>query len=275
MVQRGTKIKSSFSYNLLFGGTAGIISRTIVSPLDRVKILMQTTKKSNKSFIIVMTDTIKQEGFHNLWKGNMLNCIRIFPYSSIQFTIYDYSKNISNINNEDMNIFHRLLFGTIAGSCATTITHPMDVIRHRLMCYSHINSIKYAINDIYKEKGYRSFFKGYGTSIISLTPFIATNFATYDYLKNKFSVDSSLSILALGAISAIFSQTICYPLDTVRRRMLLKDNPYKHGFDAFTKIIKKEGFRALYSGMVPNIIKIVPNNSIRFCAYEFIKQSIL
>ena len=171
-------INPDISQKLLYGGISGIFSRSIVAPLDRIKILMQITKNSNESFIQVMKYTIKNEKITSLWKGNILNCLRVFPYSSIQFATYDYCKTYSSIKDNNITIYNRLLFGLIAGSTATTITHPLDVIRHRLICYTHINSIKHSIKDLYLENGLRSYFKGYGSTVISLTPFIAINFIT-------------------------------------------------------------------------------------------------
>lgn len=274
MVLRGSKTKNDYS-NFIYGGMAGVFSRTIVAPLDRIKILMQITKNSNDSFTKVMKQTIKQEKLTSLWKGNILNCMRIFPYSSIQFATYDYCKKYSSIEPNNITIYNRLFFGVIAGSTATTITHPMDVIRHRLMCYSHINSLKHSIKDLYLENGLRSYFKGYGSTLFSLTPFIAINFSVYDQLKTNLNIDrtNTIGILSVGAMSAIISQGICYPLDTIRRRMQLSGNNYKNGLDVFIQIVKKEGIPKLYSGMIPNMLKIVPNNSIRFGVYELLKQT--
>lgn len=275
MVLRTSKNENNGSIKFLYGGIAGIFSRTIVAPLDRIKILMQITKNNNDSFIQVMKQTIKQEKITSLWKGNILNCIRVFPYSSIQFTTYDICKKYSSIETNNITIYNRLLFGVIAGSIATTITHPMDVIRHRLLCYPNINTFNHSIKDLYLENGMRSYLKGYGSTLVSLTPFIAINFSVYDQLKTNLNVEptNTLVILSLGAISAIISQGICYPLDTIRRRMQLSGNNYKNGLDVLVQIVKKEGIPKLYSGMIPNMLKIVPNNSIRFGIYELLKQT--
>jgi solute carrier family 25 phosphate transporter 23/24/25/41 len=234
---------------------------------------MQITKNTNNNFISVTKDIIKKENIGSLWKGNILNCMRIFPYSSIQFATYDYCKYKSNINGSNITIQHRLLFGLIAGSVASTITHPIDVIRHRIICYPNIKNVKHSIKDIYLENGIKNLYKGYGSTMFSLVPFIGINFCIYDYLKDNTKESGSITILGLGGISALISQTICYPLDTIRRRMQLSGNEYKNGLDVLSKIIRNEGILKLYSGMLPNMIKIVPNNSIRFLVYEIMKKT--
>ena len=80
--------------------------------------------------------------------------------------------------------------------------------------------------------------------------------------------------LGMGAMSGLWAQTICYPLDTVRRRMQLKGKTYNSTLDAFKTIIRDEGAKGLYRGMVPNALKIVPNNAIRFMTYNALKDAL-
>lgn len=253
---------------LLYGGVSGVISRTLVAPLDRTKILMQTTN-TKMSFSNTIKYTIRNEGILNMWKGNLLNCLRIFPYSGIQFGVYDILQG-NHKNNKNQTYINKLCYGSISGSSATIITHPIDVIRHRIICYQDMTKMHIVVKDIYLEKGLRSYYKGLGSSMCSLTPFIAINLATYDHIKSYLKSDSITTILYSSSLSALLSQGICYPLDTIKRRMQLKDIGYKNGLDVFHKIILHEGYLKLYSGMLPNIIKIIPNNCLRFLIYELI-----
>lgn len=278
MVQRGTllKSKSGIIKNLVLGGAAGCISRTIIAPFDKIKILMQF-QETKLPFRTFMINNIKQEGIINLWKGNGTNILRIFPFSGLQFFTYDLCKSTFVEDREATNK-ERLIFGGISGLVATSVTHPIDVIKHRLMCYKDINSFKSASIDVYKENGgsLRNYFKGYGSTISSLTPFIALNFATFDFLKENIpqtiNKNNPLTILSLGATSALFSQTLCYPLDTIRRRMQHKDNRYKNGLDAGKKILKYEGVISFYKGLTPNILRMVPNTAIRFALFDKFKE---
>ena len=181
MVQRGTllKQKNKSISSLIYGGMAGCISRTCVAPFDKIKILMQF-QNSNLKFTKFFINNVKQEGILNLWKGNGTNLIRIFPYSGLQFMTYDLCKEVFLKDNRDTTTQERLLFGTISGVVATTFTHPVDVLRHRLMCYPNITSLRGSAVDLYKENKFRGFFKGYGSTVISLTPFIALNFTIFD-----------------------------------------------------------------------------------------------
>lgn len=279
MVQRGTLLNKNNPKikNLILGGTAGCISRTIIAPLDKIKILMQF-RQTKLPFHTFMINNIREEGFLNLWRGNGMNILRIFPFSGLQFYTYDICKYSFLKESEKATNTQRLIFGGISGIIATSVTHPIDVIKHRLMCYQNIHSFKEASIDIYREHGgsYRNYFKGYGSTISSLTPFIALNFATFDFLKDNIpesvEKDNPITTLMLGGQSALFSQTVCYPLDTIRRRMQNKEMNYKNGLDAGRKILKYEGFLSFYNGLVPNIIRMVPNTAIRFALYDILKE---
>ena len=281
MVLRGSLLlkDNPEATNLILGGISGCISRTIIAPFDKIKILMQF-EQTKLPFRTFLKNNIKEEGFINLWRGNGTNLIRIFPFSGMQFVTYDFCKK-NFANNEKVTNTERLIFGGLAGIVATSMTHPIDVIKHRVMCYKNINSMKEASIDIFRENGGRmiNFYKGYGSTISSLVPFISLNFATFDLLKenlpDNIDKDNSVTILSLGGISALFSQTLCYPLDTIRRRMQNKRMNYKNGLDAGKQILKKEGVLSFYKGLVPNILRMVPNTAIRFSIFEKLKQIFL
>ena len=104
------------------------------------------------------------------------------------------------------------------------------------------------------------------------------NFASFDFLKSWYYPDgepdsiSAFVTLGLGAMAGLTAQTVCFPLDTVRRRMQLEGTIYKSTGDAFRTILRVEGVGGFYKGMLPNAVKIVPNNGIRFLAFDFFSR---
>ena len=80
--------------NLLAGGLAGMLAKTAVAPVDRIKILYQVTSARFRLRDVpsVARTIIESEGFGALWKGNTATMIRVFPYSGIQFMVFDYCK---------------------------------------------------------------------------------------------------------------------------------------------------------------------------------------
>jgi len=268
------------------GGFAGCVSRTVVAPIDRVKILMQTEKitsggaeAKHTSIVQSLRTIVNEGGVTRLWRSNTANIVRVAPYSASQFASYDlYKLWIMEFRSQEWGVAERLLTGALAALTATTVTHPLDVIRVRIATQPELRGIGHAASSMVAEGGARVFYKGYVPTVLSLTPFISINFATFDYMKSSYmewrkaEKIGSVPTLAMGAASGLIAQTMCYPLDTVRRRMQLKGTVYTSTSNALQTIVREEGFRALYLGMAPNALKIVPNNAIRFGVYSKLKD---
>jgi hypothetical protein len=77
--------------NLLCGGIAGCVGKTIIAPLNRVTILLQVSDSSgtNMSAIHTARGIWKEEGIKAFWKGNLTSIIHRFPYSAINFSAYE------------------------------------------------------------------------------------------------------------------------------------------------------------------------------------------
>ena len=84
----------------LAGGVAGAISRTVVSPLERLKILFQVQSVGREEYKLSVGKGLmkmwKEEGWRGLMRGNGTNCIRIVPYSAVQFGSYNFYKKVAS-----------------------------------------------------------------------------------------------------------------------------------------------------------------------------------
>ena len=86
----------------LAGGFAGAVSRTVVSPLERLKILFQIQTTGREEYKLPVWKGLvkmwKEEGWRGLMRGNGTNCVRIVPYSAVQFGSYNFYKRVSTRN---------------------------------------------------------------------------------------------------------------------------------------------------------------------------------
>jgi solute carrier family 25 phosphate transporter 23/24/25/41 len=82
------------------GGVAGAVSRTIVSPLERLKILLQIQSVGREAYKSSIWKALvkmgREEGWRGFLRGNGTNCIRIIPYSAVQFGSYNFYKKVSD-----------------------------------------------------------------------------------------------------------------------------------------------------------------------------------
>jgi solute carrier family 25 (mitochondrial carrier protein), member 16 len=81
-----------------FGGQA----KTVVAPLDRVKILFQTSNPDFKSYAGHWTgvfraarDIYADAGVRGLLQGHSATLVRVFPYAAIKFMTYDAARHVS------------------------------------------------------------------------------------------------------------------------------------------------------------------------------------
>lgn len=87
IVKKDDRLTSSQS--LLCVGFAGIFSKSVTSPLEVVKILSQIgTFHCKRGFLHSFVLICQNEGLRAFWKGNMVSCLRLFPYSAIHLATY-------------------------------------------------------------------------------------------------------------------------------------------------------------------------------------------
>ena len=141
--------------NLLAGGVAGMVAKSFVAPIDRIKILYQISSAHFRLRDVpgVAIRIINKEGWTALWKGNMATMIRVFPYSGIQFMVFDrikthflqrhedgnhslYSKRDAQGQNKSMkwglSPLESLTSGAMAGAISVIATYPLDLTRAQL-----------------------------------------------------------------------------------------------------------------------------------------------
>ncbi|KFK44519.1 hypothetical protein AALP_AA1G267200 [Arabis alpina] len=179
--------------------------------------------------------------------------------------------------------------GATAGAIAATFVCPLDVIKTRLQVLGLPEApasgqrgsvIITSLQNIVKNEGFRGMYRGLSPTIIALLPNWAVYFSVYGKLKEVLqSSDGKLSIganmvAAAGAGAATSIAT--NPLWVVKTRLMTQGIrpdvvPYKSVMSAFSRICQEEGFRGLYSGILPSLAG-VSHVAIQFPAYEKIKQ---
>ncbi len=98
MIQLRQMIARPVVAAFMAGGVAGAVSRTVVSPLERLKILFQIQSAGREEYKLSvgkgLTKMWRDEGWRGLMRGNGTNCIRIVPYSAVQFGSYNFYKRV-------------------------------------------------------------------------------------------------------------------------------------------------------------------------------------
>lgn len=79
--------------------------------------------------------------------------------------------------------------------------------------------------------------------------------------------------LIYGAIAGACAEIVTYPLEVVRRQLQLQQTTAKMGLiAAFQTIIERDGVSALFSGVVPSTVQVLPSAALSYLVYEFMKS---
>ncbi|CAI5952143.1 unnamed protein product [Closterium sp. NIES-65] len=184
----------------------------------------------------------------------------------------------------DMGV--KFLAGGGAGCTAATITYPLDLVRTRLAAQTksrYYKGIVGTLSTIVRDEGLLGLYKGMGATLLGVGPNLAINFCVYETVKANWvrrhpDMPVPLVSLGCGSLAGICSSSATFPLDLVRRRMQLEGAGGRQPSQRRTipqmlaHVVRTEGWRALYRGIVPEYAKVVPGVSIAFMTYEFMKR---
>ncbi|GAB7361591.1 hypothetical protein MBLNU230_g1643t1 [Neophaeotheca triangularis] len=134
--------RQSWEYALrsgVAGGIAASAAKTVVAPLDRVKILFQASNPQFAKYtgswtgaLRAMGDIYGANGIAGLFRGHSATLLRIFPYGGIKFLAYEQVRTVVIANKEQETSVRRFLTGSVAGCMSVFATYPLEVIRVRL-----------------------------------------------------------------------------------------------------------------------------------------------
>uniref|UniRef100_A0A7C9A2J8 Uncharacterized protein n=1 Tax=Opuntia streptacantha TaxID=393608 RepID=A0A7C9A2J8_OPUST len=274
--------------------------RTVVAPLERLKI--EYIVRGEQKNISELVRTIAQtQGLRGFWKGNLINILRTAPFKAINFCAYDmYRKQLSNIHLfEGTANAERFIAGAAAGVTATVLCLPLDTIRTRIVAHGgeRLGGVIGAFHYMIRTEGLFSLYKGLLPSIMSMAPSSAVFYGVYDILKSAYlhspegrkrlqkmklqGQDSAalsqlelgpLRTLLYGAISGACAEAATYPFEVVRRRLQMQARRAKLSTLAtFVKIIEEGGIPALYAGLLPSLLQVLPSAAISYFVYESMK----
>ncbi|KAK4372173.1 hypothetical protein RND71_007557 [Anisodus tanguticus] len=276
---------SSFAVDFLMGGVSAAVSKTAAAPIERVKLLIQNQDEMIKAGRLskpysgigeCFSRTMKDEGIMSLWRGNTANVIRYFPTQALNFAFKDYFKRLFNFKKDRDGYWKwfagNLASGGAAGASSLFFVYSLDYARTRLANDSKASKGGGArqfngLVDVYKKTlasdGIAGLYRGFNISCVGIIVYRGLYFGLYDSLKPVLPQnlqDSFFASFALGWLITNGAGLASYPIDTVRRRMMMTSGEavkYKSSMDAFTQILKNEGAKSLFKGAGANILRAI------------------
>jgi solute carrier family 25 (adenine nucleotide translocator) protein 4/5/6/31 len=290
------KFKLGFAENFALSGAAAVISKTAAAPIERVKLLVQNQdemikqgklSEPYKGVIDCTKRTFQTEGLGPFWRGNLANCIRYFPTQALNFAFKDKIKAIFKQSNSDpyaLNFAKNIASGGAAGALSLCFVYSLDFARTKLA--NDTKSTKKGgareyngLIDVYKKTlasdGIQGLYRGFVISCVGIIVYRGCYFGFYDSLKPILLGDDDSLFLSfcLGYGVTVTSGLISYPVDTIRRRMMMTSGQavkYKGAIDCTVQIMKNEGFMSMMKGAGANVLRGVAGAGV-LSGFDFVK----
>ncbi|XP_032871518.1 ADP/ATP translocase 4 [Amblyraja radiata] len=292
---------SSFVKDLLAGGIAAGISKTVVAPIERVKLLLQVQASSKqisvenqyKGIIDCVVRIPKEQGIVSFWRGNLANVIRYFPTQALNFAFKDKYKQLFMAGIDKEKQFGKwflanLASGGAAGTTSLCFVYPLDFARTRLAAdvgrgpqERQFTGLADCLVKVANRDGPRGLYQGFAVSVNGIIVYRASYFGCYDTIKGVLPDQKNTPVVVSFMIAqavTTFSGILSYPFDTVRRRLMMQSGEtarqYTGTLDCFNKIYKNEGFTAFFRGAFSNILRGT-GGALVLVSYDEIKKLII
>ncbi|XKL64842.1 hypothetical protein PGB90_004928 [Kerria lacca] len=182
-----------------------------------------------------------------------------------------------------------IIAGGITGGIEICITYPTEYVKTQLQLdeksaaggAKQYNGIADCVKKTIKGHGFFGLYRGLSVLLYGSIPKSAVRFGAFEALKKQ-SVDAKGNLspqmrilcgLGAGVCEAIFAVT---PMETVKVKFIndqRSSNPkFKGFFHGVSYIIREQGFRGVYQGLTPTIMKQGTNQAMRFYVMETLKD---
>jgi solute carrier family 25 (adenine nucleotide translocator) protein 4/5/6/31 len=221
----------------------------------------------------MLANIVKNEGLRGLWRGNYWSLRMYVPSQVLNLALKDQLRRWVGVTpkNDGFARFAaaNVACGGVAGALTLAVMYPQDYARVRLATdlkgtWSGAQREYSGLGDVWRrtlrESGLAGMYRGFALSCAGVVVYRSVLFGLYDSLKPVLlrgrADDNFLAqfLLAWGAVDiAILA---AYPIDTVRRRMLMAPSgTYRGAAHAFATLARTEGAAALFKGAGAGVLR--------------------
>ncbi|KAG0260280.1 mitochondrial thiamine pyrophosphate transporter [Mortierella polycephala] len=249
---------SSALQSFIAGANAGIVATACTYPFDllRTRFAIQRDVKVYTGIVQASRHIFNSEGMRGFYKGMSPALIQVIPYMGIMFGTYDTLKRVASWLKDKANVE--------SSYSKRTITAPS---KPPTTAESGVSSSEISSEKLPAKRTAGQFLLG-------------------------------LEDLVCGALSGTISKTGVYPLDMVRKRLQIQGSEQQritasvYSPQSVTKtaatsgskaaveelpttvrgclvhIARKEGYLALYKGLLPGLLKAAPSSAVTFLVFS-------
>lgn len=271
--------------DFMLGGTAAAVAKTIAAPIERIKLLLQNQGESKaiqagkgeyKGIMDCLVRVPAEQGFASFWRGNFANVLRYFPTQALNFMFKEQYKALFDVPKDApfaKRLYSNVASGGAAGATSLCVVYPLDFARTRLAVdvgTGKEREFTGTLDCILKTAKKSGWFKGgvyngFVVSCVGIVIYRGAYFGIYDTVAANPEMKSLgfLGKFMLGYAVTTVAGLAAYPLDTIRRRMMMTSGKagkgevakYKSSIHAAQVIVAEKGVGALFKGAGSNILR--------------------
>lgn len=243
---------------------------------------------------------VQREGFFALYKGLSAVYTGIIPKMAIRFVSFEQYKDLlaaySPLGKSTTATFTAGLLSGLTE--AVLVVTPAEVCKIRMQSQYHSMADPVQMQQrkyrnvfqtgytIVREEGFGALYKGVVPTMLRQGCNQAVNFTGYNLIKKEVMKRQDTTELAswqslvIGGFSGGMGPIVNNPLDVVKTRLQKqvvhegKTPKYTGLVQACVVVAKEEGVLALWKGITPRLLRIVPGQAITFMTYEFVSGQI-
>eukprot|EP00953_Heterococcus_sp_UTEX-ZZ885_P017228 9644-Heterococcus_DN1.PRE.3 len=267
--------------DLVSGGIAGLVSKTIVAPMERVKLLLQVQHTSTqisadqryKGMLDCFKRVYREQGLTSFWRGHVASVTRYFPSQALNFALRDRYRAVFMpgvpITDFWRYLGYSLLAGGLSGGTSLVVLYPFDFARTRVGTDVGVGKHRLYTGSIdclrktLAAEGLRGVYRGFDVALVGIVAWRALYFGCYDSATMHIFGDRRGGTFAqrwavAQAVTSV-AGTAVYPLDTVRRRMMMQSGRqavlYNSSWHCCTTMARTEGVKGFYRGLSANLFR--------------------
>lgn len=186
-------------------------------------------------------------------------------------------------------------FRAAANTSGRFAAYPVDTLRFRMQCEMReggaagVPLMQQTARKMWAQGGMRTFYRGLFWGLVGQYPYSAIDLTTFEYTKRWWirrmerkrfvgpEVHPSAAMTAaFGGFSGGLGASLVWPLNLLRTRLQTDRTLHPRQYDGIADVARQtvaaEGWRSLFKGITPNLVKVVPSVAITYTVWEKAKQ---
>ena len=189
-----------------------------------------------------------------------------------------FCKQEKNGKRASPNALQAALFGLTARCSVGLLLMPATVIKTRLESgLFDYHDVKKAFSSILRVEGIRGLYTGVTATLMRDAPFSSIYYMFYSQLRKLTEANSngwsqplsqSATSFMCGLMAGFAASVVTQPPDVIKTHMQLRPDKYRNVRLTTVAILNEHGFRGLFRGIVPRMIRRSLMSSLAWTVYE-------